>query len=130
MFQVIDIHPAYSCLLGLPWIHEVGEVTSTLHQKLKFVKNGKLVIMGGEQAMLVSYLSLFSYIDVEEVVGTLFQALYVIDNDVKKNGASMTSLKDTQQVVENYQSVGWGHVVELAENKNRVGLGFSSGSTR
>ncbi|XP_050918505.1 uncharacterized protein LOC127135924 [Lathyrus oleraceus] len=47
-FQVMDIHPAYSCLLGRPWIHEVGEVTSTLHQKLKLVKNGKLVIVGGE----------------------------------------------------------------------------------
>ena len=30
-FQVIDIHPAYSCLLGRPWIHEAGAVTSTLH---------------------------------------------------------------------------------------------------
>ncbi|XP_050916713.1 uncharacterized protein LOC127131865 [Lathyrus oleraceus] len=26
-FQVMDIHPAYSCLLGRPWIHEVGAVT-------------------------------------------------------------------------------------------------------
>ena len=47
-FQVMDIHPAYSSLLGHPWIHEAREVTSTLHQKLKFVKNGKLVIVGGE----------------------------------------------------------------------------------
>ncbi|XP_050889272.1 uncharacterized protein LOC127094487 [Lathyrus oleraceus] len=30
-FQVMDINPAYSCLLGRPWIHVVGEVTSTLH---------------------------------------------------------------------------------------------------
>ena len=47
-FQVMDIHPAYSCLLGHPWIHEVRAVMSNLHHKLKFVKNGKLVIMGGE----------------------------------------------------------------------------------
>lgn len=59
MLQVMDIHPAYCCLLGLPWIHEVGAVTSTLHQKLKFVKNGKLLIMGGAQTMLVSNLSSF-----------------------------------------------------------------------
>lgn len=38
-FQLMDIHPAYSCLLGRPWIREVGEVTLTLHQKLKFLKN-------------------------------------------------------------------------------------------
>ena len=37
-FQVMNIHPTYNCLLGRPWIHEVGAVTSTLHQKLKFMK--------------------------------------------------------------------------------------------
>lgn len=37
IFQVMDIHPAYSFLLGRPWIHEAGTVTSTLHQKLKFM---------------------------------------------------------------------------------------------
>lgn len=30
-FQVMDINAAYSCLLGRPWIHEAGAVTSTLH---------------------------------------------------------------------------------------------------
>lgn len=30
-FQVMDIHPTYSCLLGHPWIHKVGAITSTLH---------------------------------------------------------------------------------------------------
>ena len=33
-FQVMDIQAVYSCLLGRPWIHEAGAVTSTLHQKL------------------------------------------------------------------------------------------------
>ena len=35
-FQVMDIESAYTCLLGRPWIHATGAVTSTLHQKLKF----------------------------------------------------------------------------------------------
>ncbi|KAI5402412.1 hypothetical protein KIW84_050141 [Lathyrus oleraceus] len=53
-FQVMDIHPSYSCLLGRPWIHEAGAVTSTLHQKLKFVKNKKMVVVGGERALLIT----------------------------------------------------------------------------
>ena len=32
-FQVMDINPAYNCLLGRPWIHLVGVVPSMLHQK-------------------------------------------------------------------------------------------------
>ena len=39
-FQVMDINPAYSCLLGRPWIHFVGVVPSMLHQKLKFMVEG------------------------------------------------------------------------------------------
>ena len=38
-FQVMDIRAAYSFLLGRPWIHDAGAVTSTLHQRLKFVRH-------------------------------------------------------------------------------------------
>jgi len=43
VFQVMDILPGYSCLLGRPWIHTAGVVPSTLHQKLKFIINDKLL---------------------------------------------------------------------------------------
>ncbi|KAI5436301.1 hypothetical protein KIW84_022682 [Lathyrus oleraceus] len=69
---IVKAFDAYSCLLGRPWIHEAGVVTSTLHQKLKFVKNGKLVIVSGERALLVSHLSSFSYVEAEDEVGTPF----------------------------------------------------------
>ncbi|KAI5400195.1 hypothetical protein KIW84_065209 [Lathyrus oleraceus] len=97
-FQVVDIHQAYSCLLGRPWIHEAGAVTSTLHQKLKFIKNGKLVIVGGEKALLVSHLSSFSYVDSKDEVGTPFQALFIAAE--KRVGAPMSSLKDAHKIVE------------------------------
>lgn len=35
-FSVMDIHPAYSCLLGRSWIHSAEVVTLMLHQRLKF----------------------------------------------------------------------------------------------
>jgi len=46
-FQVMDIPASYSWLLGRPWIHEAGAMTSTLHQKLKFVSHGKLITVNG-----------------------------------------------------------------------------------
>lgn len=52
-FQVMDINPTYICLLGRPWIHAAGTMTSTLHQKLKFVFKDKLVIICGEEDLLV-----------------------------------------------------------------------------
>ncbi|KAI5409937.1 hypothetical protein KIW84_055409 [Lathyrus oleraceus] len=125
-FQVMDIHPSYSCLLGRPWIHEAGAVTSTLHQKLKFVKNRKLVVVGGEMALLVSHLSSFSYIDVEDEVGTPFQALSIAE-PIKKETSSFASYKDAKLAIEHGATVGLGKMIELKDNKSRAGIGYSSG---
>lgn len=61
-FQDMDINPAYSCLLERSWIHADGAVTSMSHQRLKFLIDDKLVIMYGEEDMLVSELSSFRYV--------------------------------------------------------------------
>ncbi|XP_058788498.1 uncharacterized protein LOC131662666 [Vicia villosa] len=45
---IIDISPAYNCLLGRPWIYSAGAVTSTLHQMLKFAVKDKLITVYGE----------------------------------------------------------------------------------
>ncbi|KAI5443587.1 hypothetical protein KIW84_012289 [Lathyrus oleraceus] len=111
--------------LGRPWIHEAGAVTSTLHQKLKFVKNGKLVIVCGEKALLVSHLSSFSYVEAEDEVGTPFQALSIAVE--KRVGAPMSSLKDARKIVEEGIVDQWGRVVEVSNKKNRTGLGFQQG---
>lgn len=123
-FQVMDIQASYSCLLGRPWIHEAGAVTSTLHQKLKFVKNGKLVTVNGEEALLVSHLSSFSFIGADDVEGTPFQGFTIEDKSTKRNEAFISSLRDAQKVIQAGESASWGKLIELPENKHREGLGF------
>ena len=93
-----------------------------MHQKLKFVKNGKLVIVGGEKALLVSHLSSFSYVEAEDKVGTPFQALSIAAE--KRVGAPMSSLKDAKKIVEEGNVDQWGCMVEVSDNKGRTGLGF------
>ncbi|KAI5436101.1 hypothetical protein KIW84_022517 [Lathyrus oleraceus] len=125
-FQVMDIHPSYSCLLGRPWIHEAGAVTSTLHQKLKFVKNKKLVVIGGEKALLVSHLSSFFYIDAEDEVGTPFQALSIAEPS-RKGISSFVSYNDSKLAIEHGATTGLGKMIKLEDNKSRAGIGYSSG---
>ena len=55
-FFVMNIRPAYSCLLGRPWIHGAGAVTSTLHQELKYPMKGKIVTVCSEEEYMVSHL--------------------------------------------------------------------------
>ena len=40
LFHVIDAKTTYSMLLGRPWIHGNGIVSSTLHQCFKFLQSG------------------------------------------------------------------------------------------
>ena len=80
-FQVMDINPAYNCLLARPWIHSVGVVPSTLHQKLKFVVGGQHIIVSGEEDILVSCSSSIPYVEAaKESHEITFQALEIIDN--------------------------------------------------
>ncbi|XP_038993436.1 uncharacterized protein LOC120117212 [Hibiscus syriacus] len=53
-FLVMDIMPSYNCLLGRHWIHQTGAVPSTLHQKLKFVIEGRLVCLNAEEDIIAS----------------------------------------------------------------------------
>jgi len=115
-FQVMDIPASDSCLLGRPWIHEAGSVTSTLHQKLKFVSHGKLVRVSGELVLLVSHLSTFLYIsgsDVDEASVQGFSA----EGSARKGETCMTSLKDAQKLVQEGKTKRWGQLVQLPENK-------------
>ena len=77
----MDINLTYSCLLGRPWIHSVRVVPSMLHQKLKFMVEGRLVIVSGEEDILVSFPSSMPYVEAaEESLETAFQSFEVVSN--------------------------------------------------
>ncbi|XP_050908700.1 uncharacterized protein LOC127122404 [Lathyrus oleraceus] len=107
-FFIIDIYPTYSCLLGRTWIHSAGAVTSTLHQKLKFISDDKLVIVEGEEDIMVSHLASFRYVEGEgEMREIPFQSFEGINvemvcpaKDESKDAKSpMASLKDSLTII-------------------------------
>lgn len=127
-FYVMDIHPAYCCLLGRPWIHGAGAVTSTLHQKLKYPDGGKIVTVCGEEEYMVSQLSSYKYVEVEgevhETPCQAFEAVQVVNIPQKRQVVTMTSLKDAKAVVKAGHPEGWGRVLDLPPKFNRMGLGY------
>ncbi|XP_077221934.1 uncharacterized protein LOC143855746 [Tasmannia lanceolata] len=56
-FQVLDIKASFLLLLGRPWLHKVGVIPSTLHQKLKFVHNGRVVTVKGDPDLEIGQIS-------------------------------------------------------------------------
>ncbi|XP_058775560.1 uncharacterized protein LOC131649822 [Vicia villosa] len=123
-FQVMEIEPAYTCLLGRPWIHAAGAVTSTLHQKVKFVDGNSIVTVNGEEDIFVSNLDSYRYIEAgEKALETSFQALEIataVTLPVEKIRRAVTSWRDLQDL----KMEGWGKVPEVQEKKDRLGLGY------
>ncbi|XP_077211881.1 uncharacterized protein LOC143847087 [Tasmannia lanceolata] len=56
-FQVLDIKSSFCLLLGRPWLHKVGVIPSTLHQKLKFIRNNRVITVRGDPKPEVGQIS-------------------------------------------------------------------------
>lgn len=78
LFQIMDIKPVYSMLLGRSWIHSVGAIPSLLHQKIKYMIDGKLITIHEEESLLVTKNPLVLYIDAnEDTIETPFHAFEI-----------------------------------------------------
>ncbi|OMO62254.1 hypothetical protein CCACVL1_22930 [Corchorus capsularis] len=132
-FQVLDIEPSYSCLLGRPWIHMAGAVPSSLHQMVKFRTPDKLVVVQGEEDLIVAHTIGFSY--VEPTSGSYdcsFRAFEVAEmisktptehsvmctqQQLKKQGS-----KEGQGLGKNLQGIK--EIVTVRANDSTFGLGY------
>ena len=49
-FIVVDTYSPYTVIVVRPWLHTLGVVASTLHQKVKFLSEGRVLEIQGCQA--------------------------------------------------------------------------------
>jgi len=142
VFQVMDINPTYSYLLGRPWIHALGVVPSTLHQKLKFAVRGLLVIVSGEEDMLVRCPSSAPYVETaEESLETTFQSFEVVSCASMEPSSLLPSLSNAAIMVARVMlkngfepgiglgkdDLGNSDVVDIKGNPYKYGLGYEPG---
>ena len=50
-FIVVDAYSPYTAIVARPWLHALGAVSSTLHQKVKHPSEGRVKEVIGNQAM-------------------------------------------------------------------------------
>ena len=50
-FIVVDAYSSYTAIVARPWLHTLGAVSSTLHQKIKYLSGGKIEEILGDQTM-------------------------------------------------------------------------------
>ncbi|XP_040931950.1 uncharacterized protein [Gossypium hirsutum] len=140
-FLEMDIQPSYNCLLGRPWIHSVGAVPSSLHQKLKLVTDGRLVTINAEEDIIAAVTSKAPYVETnEESIQCSFHSLEFVNATFISKGSEPPAPKIAratrmalQMIVGNGALSGRGlgkylqggnQIPELKEKKDRFGLGF------
>ena len=50
-FIVVDAFSPYTAIMGRPWLHFLGAVSSTLYQKVKYPFGGQVLEIVGSQSM-------------------------------------------------------------------------------
>ena len=50
-FIVVDAFSPYTAIMGRPWLHSLGAVSSTLYQKVKYPSEGQVLEIVGSQFM-------------------------------------------------------------------------------
>ena len=51
-FIVVDAFSSYTAIMGRPWLHSLGAVSFTLHQKVKYPSGGQVLEIVGSQSMV------------------------------------------------------------------------------
>ena len=50
-FILVDAFSPYTAIVTRPWLHTLGAVSSTLHQKVKYPSEGQIEEILGDQAV-------------------------------------------------------------------------------
>ena len=119
-----------------------GAIPPSLHQRVKFVVDGKTVVVFGEEEMLVNGPSPFKYVEAtEESLETSFQALEIANavfegSKLSSPGSKLSKkeemvakimLEHGYKVESGLGKNGQGIVapIQLKENRDRCGLGYN-----
>jgi len=96
----------------------VGVVSSTLHQKLKFVVEGHLVIVSGEEDVLVSFPSFMPYVEAaEKSLETAFQSFEVVSIASVDSLSRQPCLSNMAMMVARVM-LGYGYKLGMGLSKN------------
>ncbi|PKI72297.1 hypothetical protein CRG98_007311 [Punica granatum] len=134
--EVLDIPNEFSLLLGRSWIHSAGAVPSSLHQKLKFIVEEKLITVKGEEDYAIYKETAVPYIisvgDDENLPFHSFETISVI-RDYGEIGPSRADLMIGKVLLRHNYIPGTGlgargqginRSIEIEEYKHRTRLSF------
>jgi len=136
-FKVLEIPSVFSLLLGRPWLHAAGAVPSSLHQKLKFIVDDKLITIDGEPDYSIIKETSVPFISAEEepLPYHAFEMVSVI-RDWGEPRPSRAEIMAGKVMLRNQYIPGQGlgarnqgisSSIDIEGNTRRYGLGYQPG---
>ena len=129
-FQVIKVDSPYKMLLGRPRLHTVGVDASTLHRRLKFIFENKVITIMAEEPITICQETSIPYIDANafpEVSFHGFELVFMIHNalEPESNWPAAVLMATKEMLKFGYKlDQGSPTLIELLDNKGRFGLGY------
>ena len=77
-FQVIKVDSPYNMLLGRPWLHTTGAITSTLHRRLKFPSEDLLITIMVEEPLTIFKETFVPYISANAFLEATFHSFELV----------------------------------------------------
>ncbi|PKI47702.1 hypothetical protein CRG98_031906, partial [Punica granatum] len=116
-FQVLDIPNAFSLLLGRPWIHSARAIPSSLHQKVKFIVEEKIITVKGEEDYAIYKETAVPYISVGDDENLPFHSFGTISviRDYGEVGPSRTDRMIGKEEVVKQINAGFLEVCNYSE---------------
>ena len=124
----------YNMLLGRPWLHTAGTVSSTLHRRLKFPSKDLMVTIMAEEPLTFFKETFVPYIGANAFLEATFHSFELISRASKLESAwPFATLMATKEMLKFGYQLGQGlgvvghgktSLVELPDNKGGFGLGY------
>ena len=55
LFQILRIQSSFNLLLDRPWIHDTSAIPFSLHQKVKFIHEGQVILIQSNRDVIISF---------------------------------------------------------------------------
>ncbi|RVW86563.1 hypothetical protein CK203_045630 [Vitis vinifera] len=114
IFQVLRIPTSFNLLLGRPWIHRAGAIPSSLHQKVKFIHDGQVVVV---QSVGDMFIAAEPVLEISHTDDDLFLTGFTFDE------VQIVEIEDFCEILVDV-SMGPSEFIAIPDHDVSFGLGF------
>ena len=121
-FQVIKVDSPYNMLLGRPWLHGMGTIASTLHQRLKFPSEDLIITIMAKEPLTFFKETSVLYIRANAFLNATFHSFEPVSMVSKASKLELAQPSTTLMAAKEMLKFGY----QLGQGLSAIGRGKAS----